>query len=59
MPGILCLLGSDYFPSPHAGYAGEQINYAAQHNVSFIQNWKAVASIRSRSEAEFAGAFWL
>lgn len=33
MPGILCLLGSDYFPSPHAGCAGEQINYAAQHNV--------------------------
>lgn len=37
MPGILCLLGSDYFPSPHAGCAGEQINYAAQHNVSPIQ----------------------
>lgn len=42
MPGILCLLGSDYFPSPHAGSAGEQINYAAQHNVSLIQHWKGV-----------------
>ncbi|TNN76001.1 hypothetical protein EYF80_013764 [Liparis tanakae] len=36
-------MGQDYFPSPHAGCAGEQINYAAQHNDSPIQHWKGVA----------------
>lgn len=32
MPGILPLLVSHYFPSPHTGSAGQQINYATQHN---------------------------
>lgn len=32
IPEILCLLGSDYFLSPHAGCAGEEINFTTQHN---------------------------
>lgn len=44
MPEILCMLGSDYFPSPHAGFAGEQINYVPQHNALPIQmgGWRGV-----------------
>lgn len=31
------LLGSDYLPGPHAGLAGEQIKYAAQHSALPVQ----------------------
>lgn len=57
MPGILRLLGSDYFPSPHAGCARQQINYAAQHNARPIQHATGRVKIGrgDRGEAEFTG----
>lgn len=47
MPDILGLPGSDYFLSPHAGCAGELINYAAEHN-----NWSIPHAASARVKAD-------
>lgn len=39
VPGILCLLGSDYFANPRAGFAGVQINYAARAQCLAFSCW--------------------